>query len=87
MKVIIADDHGILRDTLTLYLDREEDLTAYTAGDLESAIRTVLDEGDFDLAVLDFHMPGMEGLKSIEEFKKKLASDPWRSSPASRSAI
>ena len=71
MKVIIADDHGILRDTLTLYLDREEELTARTAEDLDAAIKTALDEGDFDLAVLDYHMPGMEGLKSIEDFKRK----------------
>lgn len=69
MKVIIADDHGILRDTLTLYLDREQDLVARTASDFDGAVQVVLDEGDFDLAVLDFNMPGMNGLQSIEAFK------------------
>lgn len=71
MKVIIADDHGVLRDTLELYFDREPDMTARTAEDLDSAIRIIHEEGDFDLAVLDYNMPGMRGLDEIETFKKK----------------
>lgn len=71
MKVIVADDHGILRDTLNLYFDQEPDLTVQMAEDFDSAVQRVLDEGDFDLAVLDFHMPGMTGLDSIEAFKKQ----------------
>lgn len=71
MKVVIADDHGLLRDTLKLYFDREVDMEARLAEDLQSAIDLVLEEGDFDLAVLDFNMPGMKGLESIADFKKK----------------
>ena len=71
MKVILADDHGILRDTLSLYIEREPDMELRTAASLDEAIDIVLSEGDFDIGVLDFHMPGMFGLESIETFKKK----------------
>ncbi|MEM1344949.1 MAG: response regulator transcription factor [Pseudomonadota bacterium] len=65
MRVLIADDHDLVRDTLSAFLAREDDLQVTTAGDFTAAARTIETEGPFDLVLLDYTMPGMDGLGSI----------------------
>jgi DNA-binding NarL/FixJ family response regulator len=75
MRVLIADDHGMVRDTIAAFLTAEGDVQVVTAQDLDDAMSAVADQGKFDLVLLDFNMPGMNGLaglqKSIEEFPKQ----------------
>ncbi|MDW4498529.1 response regulator transcription factor [Sulfitobacter sp. D35] len=65
MRILIADDHDLLRDTLLLYLEKEGGIETVAVADLADAEKQ-LTEGPFDLVLLDYSMPGMNGLEGLE---------------------
>ena len=65
MKILIADDHDLLRDTLTLYFKSESGMDTVAVGTLAEA-HALIEYGDkFDLILLDYNMPGMNGLAGL----------------------
>lgn len=66
MKILIADDHDLVRETLAAFLERETDIDVYTSEDLQSATAQIREAGPFDLVLLDYTMPGMNGLTGLE---------------------
>ena len=66
MRVLIADDHDLLRDTLELWF-RQEKIEVATARDLEGALAAVAKQESFDLILLDYGMPGMNGLDGLRQ--------------------
>ncbi|MBK1634805.1 response regulator transcription factor [Rhodovulum adriaticum] len=66
MKILIADDHDLLRDTLVAFLDAEPDIETASVGDLDAALSLIDGETAFDLVLLDFNMPGMNGLSGLD---------------------
>lgn len=64
MRVLVADDHELLRDTLELWF-RQENIEVTPAEDLDSALEIVGTELPFDLLLLDYGMPGMNGLNGL----------------------
>ena len=70
-KLLLADDHAMVRDGLKLVIDSAPDLSVEaTAGDGIEALRTAL-ATDFDLAVLDVSMPKMTGLQVARELGRQ----------------
>ena len=65
MKILIADDHDLLRDTLVMFLKGEGNIETVTASDFNAALALIDAEGPFDLIMLDYNMPGMQGLKGL----------------------
>lgn len=65
MRILIADDHDLLRDTLALFLE-SQGIAAVAARDVPSALAALDADGPFDLVVLDVNMPGMSGLSGLK---------------------
>jgi DNA-binding NarL/FixJ family response regulator len=69
MKIVIADDHGIVRSGIRLLLERQPDLQVVAeAADGIEARDLVISERP-DLAILDVKMPGLTGLQATREIK------------------
>ena len=69
MRVMIADDHGIVRSGIRLLLERQAGLevVAEAADGIEARDIAVRERPD--LAVLDVKMPGLTGLQATREIK------------------
>lgn len=65
MRVLIADDHDLLRDTLVMFLQGQAGFETATAGTFEAACALIDAEAPFDLVLLDLNMPGMQGLTGL----------------------
>jgi DNA-binding NarL/FixJ family response regulator len=69
MKLLIADDHGVVRGGLRLLLDRQPDMEVVAeARDGVEAVQIALRERP-DICVLDVSMPRMTGLQATVEIK------------------
>ncbi|MET0614988.1 MAG: response regulator transcription factor [Thermoleophilaceae bacterium] len=70
-RILLADDHPMVRRGLRMVLDSEPDLEVVAeAGDGAEAVEMALAEG-VDLAVLDVAMPRMTGLQAAAELKRR----------------
>ena len=69
MRLLIADDHGIVRGGLRLLLDRQPDMEVIAeACDGVEAVQLALRERP-DICVLDVSMPRMSGLQATVEIR------------------
>jgi DNA-binding NarL/FixJ family response regulator len=69
VRILIADDHGIVRSGLRLLLERQPDMEVVAeADDGVTAVATALAERP-DLCILDVGMPRMTGLQATHEIK------------------
>jgi DNA-binding NarL/FixJ family response regulator len=70
-RILVADDHEIVRRGLRLIMDREADLEVVAeASDGAEAVERALSE-DVDLAILDVSMPRMTGLQAVRELVRR----------------
>ncbi|GHF49108.1 response regulator [Streptomyces griseosporeus] len=72
VRVLLADDHTLVRRGVRLILEAEPDLAVVAeAGDGAEAVERAR-AGDVDLAVLDIAMPRMTGLQAARELTRRL---------------
>jgi DNA-binding NarL/FixJ family response regulator len=70
-RILLADDHAVVRRGLRLVLESEPDLEVVAeVGDGAEAVARGLDE-DVDLAILDVTMPRMTGLHAASELHRR----------------
>ncbi|MEQ9695957.1 response regulator transcription factor [Shimia sp. SDUM112013] len=69
MRVLIADDHDLVREAIATLLTQEGIAEVQTVSDLEQALDLVRDQGAFDLVMLDYKMPGMNGLEGLAKMQ------------------
>ena len=70
-RILLADDHAVVRKGLKLVLDAEPDLEVVAeAADGSEAVERALAE-DIDLAVLDITMPRLTGIQASRELTRR----------------
>lgn len=68
-RILLADDHALVRSGLRMILDAEPDLQVVAeAADGHEAL-SALHETPVDLAILDIAMPRMTGLQAAREIR------------------
>ena len=69
MKLLVVDDHPIVRDGLAALLGRlGPDTVVLQVGDAVRALAIAVEHADLDIVILDIAMPGMDGLHALSEF-------------------
>jgi len=69
IRVLLADDHKIVRDGLKRILAATVDLqVAGEAGDGDALLR-LAKSADYDVAVIDLSMPGLSGIALVKRLK------------------
>lgn len=72
MKLLIVDDHPVLREGLAALLRQTGPDTSIVLAESAFAALALLDRHpDLDIVVLDLMMPGMGGMAAITEFGRK----------------
>jgi DNA-binding NarL/FixJ family response regulator len=71
MRVLIADDHGIVRSGLRLLLERQPDIEVIAEAADGAEAREIAVRERPDLAILDVKMPRLTGLQATREIKEQ----------------
>ncbi|MEE4213391.1 MAG: response regulator transcription factor [Parvularcula sp.] len=63
MRVLLADDHDLVRDAIgSLLRQTDPDIEVVTAENLSASLELCRSEERFDVVIIDLNMPGMDGL-------------------------
>lgn len=70
MRLLFADDHPMFLDAVREHLTRAfPDIEIQAASNLDEVTTKLSNRGDYDLVVLDFSMPGMEGTEGVKRLR------------------
>lgn len=75
-RVLIADDHAVVRSGVRLILDAQPDLRVVAEVDDGFSAVERITAGGIDLAVLDISMPRMTGLQAARELTRRGSQVP-----------
>ncbi|MEQ8337084.1 MAG: response regulator transcription factor, partial [Cyclobacteriaceae bacterium] len=70
-KIILVDDHKIIRDGLKMYFDGNEDYIVEAEAENGIQALEILSKQSFDLVITDISMPEMDGITLAQEIKEK----------------
>lgn len=77
IKVLMVDDHALFRDGMRYVLQQlADEVEVIDSGNFVDGMKQAAANPDLDLALLDLHMPGSEGVKSIQDFHERNPSIP-----------
>jgi DNA-binding NarL/FixJ family response regulator len=74
MKILIVDDHHLIREGLKPVLQRLGDgapASVLEASSFQMAVEYADAHPDLDLVVLDLHMPGVEGFAALNDLQER----------------
>jgi two-component system invasion response regulator UvrY len=76
MRILIADDHAVVRRGLKEILASESDMDVVGEAKNGDEALELVRKLDWDVAVLDFSMPGRSGVELIKEIKRRHPGRP-----------
>jgi len=71
MKILIADDHSIVREGLKQYVKTLDEVKLIDEAVNGNEVWAMIKDGDYDLVILDVSMPGMSGLDVLRNIKER----------------
>ncbi len=69
-KVLIADDHPIVRQGLKQILSEEPDMETFGEAKNSHEVLELVEQQNWDIVILDITMPGRGGLEVLKELKQ-----------------
>lgn len=76
MRVLVADDHDLVRESIGTIFSANDFSVVELAASLEDAVQTVASGAHFDLILLDYEMPGMNGLEGLSRMMATAGDTP-----------
>ena len=75
MKVLLVDDHALIRDALRGVLkELTDDATVLEASDCRQAMRLIEAHPDLHLILLDLNLPDRDGFAVLADLRKRYAT-------------
>lgn len=71
IKVLIADDHAVVREGLKQIISQRPDMKVTAEAGSSHEVLALIDKNNFDVVVLDIAMPGRGGLDILKEIRQK----------------
>ena len=70
IKIIIADDHAIVREGLKQIVAEEKDMLVCGEAEDAASLMELLKKEKWSIVVLDINMPGKSGLEALKDIKQ-----------------
>ena len=71
IKLLVADDHAILRDGIVSLLQGEAAFTVAGTAANGYEVMNLIMKNDYDVCLLDINMPGLDGMETAKLIKEK----------------
>ncbi len=71
IRIIIADDHPIVREGLKKIMEKTSDIAVIDEVDTGEELLNKVSKNNYDVVSLDISMPGIGGLGVLEQLKKE----------------
>ncbi len=76
MRLLLADDHGLFRDSMSVWLRQLERDIHIDFADSYATVMQILQGGKYHLLMLDLDMPGMQGAYSVRRLRRDFPGTP-----------
>lgn len=76
MKILIADDHDLVREMIAEVLVREAQAEVVSAASIKEALEVLSAQADLDLVLLDYNIPGSQDLGGFDALHKAAPDIP-----------
>jgi two-component system, NarL family, invasion response regulator UvrY len=76
IKILIADDHPLIRNGLKQIISRENDIEVTCEASNAEEVFELIKNYKIDVLILDISMPGMSGFEVLDKIKQKLPELP-----------
>lgn len=71
LRVVLADDHAVVREGLTLLINGEPDMNVVAQAPSGRELLQVLENTRADVVVLDVSMPRLNGVQAAEQIRRR----------------
>lgn len=77
LKLLVVEDHALVREGLVRLLTQvEDDTEVLDADDFEQALTVLDDAGEVDLVLLDLALPGIDGFVGLDVLRRRYPAMP-----------